>query len=74
MAELRQRGVDAELGTVRNAGHHLYLDNAEDLHDHVNTWLRRVREHRKVAISSNTAATPYAAGLSNTESAVVKDA
>lgn len=37
---LRNGGVDVRLSTVREAGHHLYLDNPDQYHDEVHCWVR----------------------------------
>jgi pimeloyl-ACP methyl ester carboxylesterase len=34
------RGVDAELKVIPTAGHHLYLDNSENFHSSVYTFLK----------------------------------
>lgn len=36
----RAQGLDVALETVTGAGHHLYLDNAEDMHTKMFSWLK----------------------------------
>ena len=37
---LRNSGVDVRLSTVREAGHHLYLDNPVQYHEEIYSWVR----------------------------------
>lgn len=37
---LRNCGVDARLSIIREAGHHLYMDNPGQYHDEINCWLQ----------------------------------
>lgn len=37
---LRNYGVDASLSVIRQAGHHLYMDNPDQYHDEIRGWVR----------------------------------
>lgn len=39
---LRSHGVDAKLAVIRNAGHHLYMDNVDEFHNRINKWHNRI--------------------------------
>lgn len=45
--ELRQLGVRAGLQIISNAGHHLYMDNPEDVHDRISRWWGRTENPSK---------------------------
>jgi pimeloyl-ACP methyl ester carboxylesterase len=38
---LQDSGVNISLTTIKNAGHHLYLDNTQMFHDTINEWLEK---------------------------------
>jgi pimeloyl-ACP methyl ester carboxylesterase len=40
--ELHSHNIDADLSIIKNAGHHLYMDNVEDLHGEIDKWLAKV--------------------------------
>jgi cardiolipin-specific phospholipase len=68
--ELRSKyGVDAELNIIENAGHHLYMDNADDLHGKIDTWLARTRSLRE----SNSSAVSGAKLHAKLAERIVKD-
>ncbi len=38
---LQDCGVNISLSTIKNAGHHLYLDNTQMFHDTINEWMEK---------------------------------
>jgi cardiolipin-specific phospholipase len=44
--DVKREGVDIKLSIIRNAGHHLYMDNVDHCHEEINKWHDRVKHYR----------------------------